>query len=147
MLSRTVEYAVRAVIVLARHHGERLVSADEIASILGAPRNYLSKTLNTLTHRGILTSTRGPGGGYGLAIAPGELSVADIAGVFADARPDVARCLLSDSACDAKHPCSAHERWTYITLNAREPLLHTAIAELCGSQRPQLKTRRVAARP
>ena len=105
MLSRTVEYAVRAVIVLARHYGERLVSADEIASILGAPRNYLSKTLNTLTRRGILTSARGPGGGYALAVAPSELSVADITDVFADARPEVARCLLADTPCDPTHPC------------------------------------------
>lgn len=135
MLSRTVEYAVRAVIVLARHYGERLVSADEIASILGAPRNYLSKTLNTLTRRGILTSARGPGGGYALAVAPGELSVADIADVFADVTPVIARCLLADTPCDPTHPCAVHRRWTDITLSAREPLLRTAIAELCGSGR------------
>ena len=145
MLSRTVEYAVRAVIVLARHYGERLVSADEIASILGAPRNYLSKTLNTLTRRGILTSARGPGGGYALAVAPSELSVADVADVFADARPEVARCLLADTPCDPTHPCSAHRRWTRITLSAREPLLRTAIAELCVSRKEQ--TTSVAGRP
>lgn len=131
MLSRTAEYAVRAVVLLARHYGERPVSADEIASILGAPRNYLSKTLNALTHRGILTSARGPGGGYALAIAPNALSVADIADIFADARPGGARCLLDDSLCDPTHPCSAHRRWTEITLSAREPLLRTAIGELC----------------
>jgi Rrf2 family protein len=140
MLSRTAEYAVRAVIVLARHYGERLVGADEIASILGAPRNYLSKTLNTLTRRGILTSARGPGGGYALAMAPSELSVADIADVFADSRPEIARCLLADKPCDPAHACSAHTRWTDITISAREPLLRTAIAELCGSRREQTKS-------
>jgi Rrf2 family protein len=135
MLSRTVEHAVRAVIVLARHYGERPVSADEIASILGAPRNYLSKTLNMLTRRGILTSARGPGGGYALAVAPSELSVADIADVFADTRPEAARCLLADKPCDPTHPCTAHKRWIDITVSAREPLLRTAIAELCGPRR------------
>ena len=132
MLTRTAEYAVRAVVLLARHYGERLVSADEIASRLGAPRNYLSKTLNALTHRGILTSARGPGGGYALAIAPDALSVAAIADVFADAKPGGARCLLDDSLCDPSHPCSAHRRWTEIALSAREPLLRTAIGELCA---------------
>ena len=134
MLTRTAEYAVRAVVLLARHYGERLVSADEIASRLGAPRNYLSKTLNALTHRGILTSARGPGGGYALAIAPNALSVAAIADVFADAKPGGARCLLDDSLCDPTHPCSAHRRWTEIALNAREPLLRTAIGELCADE-------------
>ena len=134
MLSRTAKYAVRAVVVLARHYGERPVSADEIASILGAPRNYLSKTLLALTRRGILTSARGPGGGYALAVAPHALSVADIADVFADAMPEAARCLLDDSLCDPKHPCSAHRRWTEITLSARESMRRTVIGELCGEK-------------
>jgi len=87
MLSRTAEYAVRAAILLARHYGVRLVSTDEIASVVGAPRNYLSKTLNTLTRRGILTSVRGPGGGYALAMDPSQLSVADVTDVFDDMKP------------------------------------------------------------
>ena len=131
MLSQTANHAVRAVVVLARHYGVRAVSADEIASILGAPRNYLSKTLNALTRRGILTSARGPGGGYSLAVAPSALSVADIADVFADCRLTAARCLLGDSLCDPDNPCSAHRRWTRLTNTAREPLLRTAIGELC----------------
>ncbi|MEO8624471.1 MAG: Rrf2 family transcriptional regulator [bacterium] len=135
MLSRTAEYAVRAVIVLARHHGERAVSAEEIASILGAPRNYLSKTLNALARRGILTSARGPGGGFSLAIAPENLTIADVIDVFADSKPEGMRCLLADVPCDPAHPCSAHTRWTQITIDARQPLLRSAISELCGTKR------------
>lgn len=143
MLARTVEHAVRAAIVLARHYGERSVSADEIASIVGAPRNYLSKTLNVLTRRGILTSARGPGGGFALAVAPESLSVADIADVFADPRPTDARCLLGDARCNAKNPCSAHRRWTELARLAREPLSHTTIGDLCGERR----AKGVAGRP
>ena len=135
MLSRTAEYAVRAVIVLAAHYGKRAVSADDIASLLGAPRNYLSKTLNTLVRRGVLTSARGPGGGFSLAVAPQVLTVGDVVEVFADARPDGARCLLRDAACDQTRPCSAHLRWTEVTTGAREPLLRTTIGELCAEQR------------
>lgn len=132
MLSRTAEYAVRAVIVLAREYGQRTVSADEIASILGAPRNYLSKTLNALARRGVLTSARGPGGGFSLAVAPDVLTVADIVEVFADASADDARCVLRDSPCDPANPCAAHGRWTALTRSAREPLLRTVISELSG---------------
>jgi Rrf2 family protein len=135
MLSRTADYAVRAVVLLARHHGERLVSADEIASVLGAPRNYMSKTLNTLARRGVLTSMRGPGGGFGLALAPDALSVATVIDVFADARPVVTRCLLEDRPCNIDEPCSAHRRWMTITRIAREPLVGTTIGELCGTHR------------
>ena len=133
MLSRTVEYAVRAVVVLARHHGDRPVSAQEVAAMLGAPRNYLSKTLHTLTRSGILRSVRGPGGGFTLARAPESISVADVARVFATMSPESARCLLDGSACDPTHPCSAHQRWSQIKLGSHSPLLRTAIDELCGA--------------
>ena len=132
MLSRTAEYAVRAIVVLARHYGDRPVSGQDVAAILGAPRNYLSKTLQMLARRGLLTSVRGPGGGFSLARAPETISVADVADVFADERTNSARCLLDGSACDRTNPCSAHHRWSEITLGRRSPLLQTAIGELCG---------------
>ena len=132
MLSRTAEYAVRAMVLLGRHYGERAIRADEIATHLGAPRNYLSKTLNALARRRLLLSARGPGGGFVLARPPEEISIADIVDVFAEQRPDDVRCLLRDVPCDPRHPCAAHVRWSAITRQAREPLLRTTIAQLCS---------------
>ena len=134
MLSRTADYAVRAAVLLARHHGERLVSADEIASVVGAPRNYMAKTLNALVRRGVLASTRGPGGGFTLAMSPDVLSVATVIDVFADTRPVVSRCLLENRPCDTDAPCAAHRRWMTITRIAREPLVATTIGDLSGSR-------------
>ncbi len=118
-------------VVLARHHGERTVRSDEIATLLGAPRNYLAKTLNTLARRQLLVSARGPGGGFSLARSPELITIADIVDVFADQRPANVRCLHNDAPCDARHPCAAHRRWSAITDQGREPLLHTTIAQLC----------------
>lgn len=133
VVSRTADYAVRAAVLLARYHGERLVSADEIASAVGAPRNYMAKTLNALVRRGVLTSMRGPGGGFALAIPPGALCVATVIDVFADTRPAVARCLLQDRPCNPGAPCSAHRRWMMIAHIARGPLESTTIGDLCGT--------------
>jgi Rrf2 family iron-sulfur cluster assembly transcriptional regulator len=135
MLSRTADYAVRAAVLLARHRGERLVSADEIASVVGAPRNYMAKTLNVLVRRGILTSMRGPGGGFALAVPADILTVSAVIDVFADVRPPAARCLLEDRACNLDAPCSAHGRWMTITRIARGPLVEMTIGELCGTHR------------
>jgi Rrf2 family protein len=135
MLSRTEEHAVRAIVVLATQYGKRAVSAEEIASIIGAPRNYLSKTLNALARHGIPTGVRGPGGGFSLAVAPDVLTVADVVQVFADSKAAGARCLLRAAACDPTRPCSAHPRWAAITIVAREPMLRTTISELCVERR------------
>lgn len=135
ILPRTAEYAVRAAVLLARHYGERLVSAAEVATALGAPRNYLSKTLNTLVHSGVLISMRGPGGGFALAKTPDLLSVAEVIDVFGDTPPVASRCLLEDRPCDALFPCAAHRRWSTITRIAREPLVTTTIGDLSGIHR------------
>ena len=138
MLSRTAEHAVRAVILLARHYGDRTVGAEEISTQLGVPRNYLSKTLNVLVRAGILTSARGPGGGFVLAVSPDVLTVADVVDVFSEGRPSaVVRCLLEDAPCDPLHPCSAHRRWSRVTKGAREPLLRTVIGELIAEAHPR----------
>lgn len=131
MLPRTAEHAVRAAVFLARHHGKRLVSADEIALVVGAPRNYLSKTLNALANAGVLVSMRGPGGGFALARPADCLSVADVVDVFSGSTFRAARCVLEDRPCNSDNPCTAHQRWTTMTRIAREPLVATTIGDLC----------------
>ena len=78
MLSATAEHAVRAVLLLARHDGHKALSADAIAAELGAPRNYLAKTLNALAKAGVVHSARGAAGGFTLAVPATELTLARI---------------------------------------------------------------------
>jgi Rrf2 family protein len=132
-MPRTADYAIRAVVLLARHRGVRRLSAGEISSLVGAPRNYMSKTLNALVRHGLLSSMRGPGGGFALAIAPDLMTIGAIIRVFGVAGSGAARCLLTDRLCDATAPCSAHHRWMTITRAARAPLLGTTIGDLCGT--------------
>ncbi|HEX8906653.1 MAG TPA: Rrf2 family transcriptional regulator, partial [Longimicrobiaceae bacterium] len=70
MLSKTAEYALRALLVLARRgaRGGAAVRAEEIADAVGAPRNYMSKTLHALAKQGFVASARGPLGGFTLAV-------------------------------------------------------------------------------
>jgi len=132
VFSKTAEYAMRAVLVLARHRGDALLGADDIATALGAPRNYMSKTLNALVRQGVLTSARGPSGGFALALPPQVLSVGRVLEVFADQKIESQMCMLGSRPCNDELPCAAHECWTNITVRAREPLMRTTIAELAG---------------
>ena len=59
VLSKTSEYALRAVLHLARCGADRTVRASEMASALAVPANYLSKILHNLARAGILSSERG----------------------------------------------------------------------------------------
>jgi Rrf2 family protein len=103
--------------------------ADEIARATGAPANYLGKTMNLLAKAGIVTSARGPQGGFALAVPADELSVARIIDCFDEPRPH-SRCLLGTVPCDPQHPCAAHHRWNEVMAVRRAALATTTIADL-----------------
>lgn len=132
MLSATADHAVRAILVLARAYGRKPVRADEVADAIGAPRNYLAKTLNALAKEGLVTSARGPLGGFTLAVAPDELTIARVVDCFDGPIPQT-KCMLGCMPCDPLHPCAAHARWTEIRTARRAPLHATTIAALLQS--------------
>ena len=133
MLSQTSDYALRAVLVLAREFDKRALRADEIAAATGAPANYLSKTLNALTKAGVLKSARGPQGGFSLAVPPESLSIARVVDCFESRKPQT-RCILGGGPCDPANPCSAHHRWSEITQARRAPL-SMSVASLIDGDR------------
>jgi Rrf2 family protein len=132
VLSNTSDYALRAVLVIAREYQQRTLRADEIAASTGAPRNYLAKTLNALAKAGVLTSARGPQGGFTLAVAPEQLTLARVIDCFETRKPHT-RCMLGGGPCDPERPCAAHGKWSMITKSRREPLATTTVADLLGA--------------
>jgi Rrf2 family protein len=76
-VSAKVDYAVRAAVELARADGRRL-RGEEIAAAQGIPFSFLENILVEMRHAGLVRSRRGAEGGYWLARAPEDISVADI---------------------------------------------------------------------
>jgi Rrf2 family protein len=131
MVSQTAEYALRAVLHLARESGEAPVRVDDVAEALGVPRNYLSKILHVLARSGVLASTRGPHGGFQLAGPPEALSLADVVGEFDPIRSR-ASCLLGRTECSEADPCAAHHRWKEVSHTVRMFFEGTTVADLAG---------------
>ena len=129
MLSQTSEHAIRALLFLAQRPAGEAVPATRIAAALGAPANYLAKTLNALARTGLIASTRGPAGGFRLSRAAGEITLAEVDDSFGELRP-AAVCLLGDRPCDGRFPCAAHARWTSVCDQLRAPLRATTLADL-----------------
>lgn len=110
LLSDTAEYALRAVLYIADQGGDAPIRVDTVAQALDIPRNYLSKILHGLAKQGILRSTRGPAGGFRLAVSPEELTLQRIASVFDPIGPRRG-CLLGRPECSDANPCPAHPHW------------------------------------
>lgn len=129
MVTQTSEHAIRALLFLAQRPEGEHVAAERIAQALGAPANYLSKTLNALAKQGLVGSTRGPAGGFRLRVPPAQVTLAEVVATFDDVRPKP-MCLLGDRPCDARHPCRAHAAWDRVTTAMRHPLHATTLADL-----------------
>lgn len=81
-LTTRSEYALLALISLARHDSSENVSGETIAGEQGIPQNYLRQILLTMNRAGYVQSTKGQHGGYRLARLPEEIVVADIVRLF-----------------------------------------------------------------
>lgn len=82
MLTKTAEYALRAVVLLGRER-DRPLSADYLAAITRVPRRYVHKVLQDLAHAGYVRSQPGRGGGYSLAVAPRQITMLDVVNAVA----------------------------------------------------------------
>lgn len=129
MISKTAEYALRAVLYIARETERGPARANEIAAALEVPGNYLSKILHTLARAGILTSERGPRGGFRLAKDTNELYLADLLEAL---DPGVLRadCLLGSPSCSDETACAVHGRWKKVREPVCEFFRQTAVADV-----------------
>ena len=77
MLSQTVDYALRAVVFLASERPEPRTT-EKISAATMVPRQYLSKVMQSLVRAGIVSSQRGPNGGFTLRKSDSRLTVFEI---------------------------------------------------------------------
>jgi len=77
MISLTAEHALRAVVYLASHPGN-CCTVDCIAKYTGIPSGSLAKVLQQLNRAGLVSSQRGPNGGFVLTRTPQSLSFMDV---------------------------------------------------------------------
>ena len=119
MLTTTSEYAIRALTHLARLPDGESMLGRELAGQAGIPANYLSKIMWTLGNAGIISATRGNGGGYRLNRKAADIHLFEIVEVFDRDRAGLP-CFLGGRECDHANPCSAHAAWSHV----REAYLH-----------------------
>ena len=77
-LSRTVSYAVRATMQLAKSESSAPVPCSKLASEGDMPERFLLQILRMLVTHGVLRSTRGVDGGYSLTKSPDKVSLLDV---------------------------------------------------------------------
>ena len=74
-ISKKAEYAIKAVINIARHTNNKPLQISEISKTESIPTKFLEQILLNLKNNGILTSKRGANGGYLLAKSKDDISI------------------------------------------------------------------------
>ncbi len=138
MLSRTSEYALRAMIHLAQHVDEWPIATQCIAEGTGVPGKYLAKILGDLVRAGVLESTRGLGGGFRMVRSPKEVCLLDILTPFELFQPR--RCPFGNKECGDENPCLAHDRWKKV-IETEQLFFRTTSVDDVAVSRPARRTR------
>lgn len=109
--SPTCHHAIRAMIRLAGRYGQGPMLVREIAAAENIPQPFLSKILHGLRAKGLVSSRKGPGGGFILARPAGELRLTEIIEAV-DGKCDLATtCILGLGECRGDGGCAFHHVW------------------------------------
>jgi Rrf2 family protein len=110
-LSQKCQYAVRAVLELAKQYGQGPISIGQIAASQAIPQRFLEIILNELRPRGLIESRRGIQGGYLLARDPTTISVGDVIRLV-EGPLDPVKCMGDkNNSCPLKDNCALIHLW------------------------------------
>jgi len=113
MLTRSSDYAMRALVHLAQCPDGKAERLDSIAKAQKVPPALLSKILQTLVRAGVVRSQKGYGGGYALVSDPKVLTMREVIELI-DGPVVVFECLADDKFCNLCEACQLRARFTAI---------------------------------
>ncbi|MEO8711545.1 MAG: Rrf2 family transcriptional regulator [Parafilimonas sp.] len=130
MFSKKCEYAIRALIFIARKSKEGLkVGIKEIAKSIDAPEQFMAKILHELTGHNLVQSLKGPTGGFYLEKKSFNISLAAIVKAI-DGDKLFTGCGLGLSSCSEKKPCPIHNEFKKIRTNIYDLLQASKLGDL-----------------
>lgn len=138
-------YAVTAMLDLALHKDQGPINLADISNRQGISLSYLEQLFSRLRKQELVTSARGPGGGYLLGRATSEISVSDVISAV-DESVDATRCGGLKN-CQADDRCLTHDLWEELSQQITEFLQGISLEDLVQrrtirqiSQRQDFKT-------
>lgn len=131
-------FAVTAMVDLALRDGEGPVTLAGISDRQKISLSYLEQLFGKLRRHGLVDSVRGPGGGYCLARALEQISVAEIISAV-DEQLDATQCGGKEN-CKDDDRCMTHDLWATLNCKMHEYLSSVSLRDLVQQQHEK-KTR------
>ncbi|CCQ11055.1 Iron-sulfur cluster regulator IscR [Pseudoalteromonas luteoviolacea B = ATCC 29581] len=122
-------YAVTAMLDVALHASIGPVPLADISERQEISLSYLEQLFARLRKHGLVSSVRGPGGGYLLGREAGAISVGDVISAV-DESVDATRCHGSTGGCQSGLRCLTHSLWSDLSVRIEDFLNSITLAEL-----------------
>ena len=129
MLTQTGEYALRALVYMARKGSDAYCGVKEIAKETGVPPNYLAKILQQLARAKVLDSQKGFGGGFKIARPLDKVTLFDIIDPL-ERVDKFQQCVLGQRLCNDQVACPLHYTWKAISGQYLGSLRSTTIQDV-----------------
>jgi len=134
IFSRQCEYAIQGVLYLALKPRGEMTSIKELTKRLGIPYHFLGKILQNLTRKGLLSSHKGPSGGFALGMPAQDITLFHIVEAV-DGTDFTRMCVLGFSECTGENPCAVHEQWSGL----RDGVYHMLIGKNIAAMAQDMK--------
>ena len=109
-ITRQADYAVRAVLHLARSGNTERSATSAIAKEQNIPPSFLAKIISQLSIAGLLHTSRGARGGVTLARDPKEITLLEVVEAI-DGPIQLNECVTNTGACTFEENCPIRPVW------------------------------------
>jgi Rrf2 family protein len=121
---------MKAVLYLALHSNEeKRIMVKDMYETINVPKTYLAKLLQELVRHDLVSSLRGPKGGFYLNENNRKNPIAEVVRII-DGKKRVESCLLSLEDCNEKKPCPLHQMFVPARTKLLKNLERKSIEEL-----------------
>ena len=137
-ITRQADYALRAMLYLARLEPHEQVSTRKIAEEMLIPTSFLAKIISQLSITGLIRAARGARGGVSLAHSTDEISLHDVV-VAIEGPIQLNQCTHDPSVCPFGDTCPIHEVWCEAETWLVDKLKDTNLTMLLEREAQRLK--------
>ncbi|MBN1302791.1 MAG: Rrf2 family transcriptional regulator [Anaerolineales bacterium] len=109
-ITRQADYAVRAVLYLARLGTSQRAATSQVAQKQSIPPSFLAKIISQLSIAGLLHTSRGARGGVTLARDPQEITLLEVIEAI-DGPIQLNECVVENSICNFDSDCPLRPVW------------------------------------
>jgi FeS assembly SUF system regulator len=134
-MTKMTDYGILLLTQFAAHEDRPVFTARELAQESRLPLPTVGKLLKQLSHGGLLASQRGTRGGYSLARAPREISVASIIATL-EGPVAITEC-NGAIRCEHESFCSTKPNWQIINETVRASLEDLTLADMTRPLAPR----------